>query len=167
VPGKSCRKFDLMRPLFGTLLVITAASPAVAQSSGGAAFSGVRTYWAEKREGCQPLVAVTVKNVSAATIGPIGLRMEVIDTDTKSAFARGEASVPATELPPGRATTITIGGDRDITPLDCLGDMHEAPFSTIHFAIRLTATIGADPAIVQIAAAEPMSDQRVSAGNQP
>ena len=111
------------------------------------------------------MIAVTVKNTSAEPLGPIAFRMEVVDTGTKSVFTRGAVTVPPTELPPGRAKEIAIGGDRDITPHECLGDMHEAPFSTIHFAIHLTATLGQDLAGIEIALAEPMTDQRIPAKN--
>jgi hypothetical protein len=41
--------------------------------------------------------------------------------------------------------------------------MHEMAFSTIHFAIRLTATVGQDPKSVEIARDEPMKEERVPA----
>lgn len=122
------------------------AIPAVAQPApqavGGALFSGIKTYWTQHENGCQPMVAVTIRNPTGAEVGPIGLRVEVIDTDAKSTFGIGTASVPAAELPPGAAKTIAIGADHQITPHDCIGDMHEVPFSTIHFVVRLSATAG-------------------------
>jgi hypothetical protein len=72
-------------------------------------------------------------------------------------------SVPSEELPPGNAKDIAIGGDHEITPHDCLGDMHEAPFSTIHFVIRLTATAGQDPTGIEILRDEPIKDEVVPA----
>jgi hypothetical protein len=154
-----------MRFIFATLLTLTLAAPAVAQSdaprAGGAEFFGLKTYWAQKREGCQPMVSLKIKNTSSGGIGPIQFRMEVVDMDNKSVFASGSALVSSSDLPPGHAQEIAIGGDRDIMPRDCLGDMHEMAFSNIHFAIRLTATVGQDPVAVEIARDEPIKEERV------
>jgi len=154
-----------MRLMFATLLTLAVATTAVAQSdvrrAGGAEFFGVRTYWAEKREGCQPMISVKIENTLSGDVGPIELRMEVVDKDKRSVVAGGLASVPATDLPPGHTKEIAIGGDHDITAHECLGDMHEMAFSTIHFAIRLTAKVGQDPVSVEIARDEPMTDERV------
>ena len=154
-----------MRFIFATLLTLTMAAPAVAQSegthAGGAEFFGLKTYWAQKREGCQPMVSFKIKNTSSGDIGPIQFRMEVVDMDNKSVFASGLASVSSTDLPPGHTQEIAIGGDRDIMPRDCLGDMHETAFSSIHFAIRLSATVGKDPVTVEIARDEPIKEERV------
>jgi hypothetical protein len=156
-----------MRMMLATLLTITLAIPAVAQSdashAGAAEFSGFRTYWAEKREGCQPMVSFTVKNASSGEIGPIDVRMEVLDKDKKSVFASGSASLPALDLPPGHVKDITIGGDHDIAPRDCRGDMHEAAFSDINFAVRLTAAIGQDHTSVEILREAPMKEERIPA----
>ena len=148
----------MMRLMLATFLTVALATGAVAQSdvprAGGAEFSGFKTYWAEKRESCQPMISFKIKNTSPGAIGPIGVRMEV---------ASGLASVPSAELPPGNSKEIAIGGDHEITPHDCLGDMHETAFSTIHFAIRLTATTGQDPTSVEILREEPMKDELVPA----
>jgi hypothetical protein len=156
-----------MRLMLVTLLTMALTASAVAQSdsprAGGAEFFGFKTYWVEKREGCQPTISFNIKNASSGPIGPIEFSMEVVDKDKKSVFAGGLASVPSTDLPPGHTKAIAIGGDHDITAHDCLGDMHEMAFSTIHFAIRLTATVGQDPKSVEIARDEPMKEERVPA----
>jgi hypothetical protein len=148
------------------LTMALATRDAVAQSgvvrAAGGEFSGVKTYWAEKREGCQPMISLTVKNPSSGDIGPIELRMEVMDKDKNVVFARGSASVLATELPPGHTKELAIGGDHDIALHDCLGDMHEMAFSTIHFAVRLTAKANTDTAGVELVRDEPMGDEVVS-----
>ena len=104
------------------------------------------------------MISFSVKNISSEDIGPIKFRLEVVDKDKGSVFAGGAAVVPSSELPPGHTKEIAIGGDHEITPHDCLGDMHEAAFSTIHFAVRLTATAGDDPANIEIVQEEPMKD---------
>ena len=146
--------------------VIRAVAQSDVPQAGGAEFFGFKTYWAEKREGCQPIISFVMKNVLSRNIGPIELHMEVIDHDKNSVFAGGSALLRATELPPGRTKEITIGGDRDITPQECLGDMHESAFSAIHFAVRLTAKVGQDPVIAEIVRDEPMKEERVPAQNQ-
>jgi hypothetical protein len=157
----------VMRLMLVTLLTIAIATPAVAQSdtshAGAAEFVGFKTYWAEKREGCQPMVSFTVKNASSGDIGPIDVHMEVLDKDKKSVFARGFASLPSADLPPGHAKEVVIGGDHDIAPRDCLGDMHEAAFSDINFAVRLTTTIGQDHESVEILRDAPMREERIPA----
>jgi hypothetical protein len=160
-----------MRLLPATLLTtIALATPAVAQSdvarAGGAEFSGFKTYWAEQREGCQPMIAFTIRNGTSGDIGPVKVRMEVVDTDNKSSvFARGLASVPSADLAPGHARKIAIGGDRDITLHDCLGDMHEAPFSSINFVVRLTAEVARDPSPVELMRDQPMKNESMPAPN--
>jgi hypothetical protein len=155
----------LMRTMLTTFLTVALTTGAVARSdvprAGGAEFSGFKTYWAEKRESCQPMISFKIKNTSSGAIGPISVRMEVVDKDKGSVFAGGLASVPSAELPPGNSKEIVIGGDHEIAPHDCLGDMHETAFSTIHFAIRLTATAGEDPTSVEILRDEPMKDELV------
>ena len=154
-----------MRLRLATLLTVALATSAIAQSevprAGGAEFSGFKTYWAEKRESCQPMISFKIKNASSGAIGPINVRMEVVDKDKGTVFAGGLASVPSAELAPGNAKEIAIGGDHEIAPHDCLGDMHETAFSTIHFVIRLTATAGQDPTSVEILRDEPMKDELV------
>jgi hypothetical protein len=158
-----------MRWLLAMPLTAALATSAAAQSgilrAGGAEFLGVKTYWTEKRDGCRPVISFQVKNTSAEEIGPIEFRLEVVDTDSHSVFARGEASLASSDLPPGRSREIAIGGDRDITPLDCLGDMHQIAFSGIHFTVRLNATIGKDAEHGKIAWDTPMSEERVPAQN--
>jgi len=151
-------------------LVITArATPGFAQSditrAGGAEFFGFKTYWADRPDGCRPMVSLTVKNVSAAAVGAIEFRMEVLDKDQNSVFASGSASLAADDLPPGQIRDFAIGVDRPITPRDCRGDMHQSPLSGIHFSVRLTAKIGADPTGVEILPDEPMTQIRVPAQN--
>jgi hypothetical protein len=157
-------EYRLMRLMLSTLLTISLATPAGAQSNlrvGGAEFSGFKTYWAEQREGCKPMISFKIKNTSSGDIEPIEFRMEVVDKDRGAVFAGGSASVPSTEVPPGHTKEIAIGGDHDITPHDCLGDMHESAFSTIHFAIRLTATAG--QASVEVVRDEPIKEELVPA----
>jgi hypothetical protein len=155
-----------MRLMLATLLTSAVATQAVAQSdvvrAGGAEFFGFKTYWAEKREGCQPMISLKIKNPSS---GDLGLHLDVVDKDKNAVFARGQASVPSTELPPGRTKDIAVGGDHDITTHECLGDMHEIAFSGIHFAVRLTAT--ADPAAagVEILRDEAMKEELVREQN--
>jgi hypothetical protein len=155
--------------ILATLLTTALATLAVAQSdvsrAAGAEFSGFKTYWAEKREGCQPMISFKIKNISSEDIGPIDFRMEVVDEDNKTAFAHGTASMPSGDLVPGHTKDIAIGGDHDISALDCLGDMHQTAFSTIHFAIRLTATVGRGSASAEIVRDEPMKEERVPAQN--
>jgi hypothetical protein len=86
--------------------------------------------------------------------------MTVVDNDAKSVFADGAASVPSADLPPGGTKAVIIGGSRDITAHDCLGDMHETPFSTIHFVVRLTAAIGQDSTRIELIADAPMTEDR-------
>ncbi len=154
-----------MRLILATLLTAALATPAVAQSevphAGGAEFFGFKTYWAQKREGCRPMISFKIRNTSSGDVGPIEFHMEVVDNDKKSVFAGGMASVPSTDLPPGQTKEIAIGGDHDITPRECLGDMHEMAFSGIHFVIRLIATVGHDPVGVEIVRDEPMEEDRV------
>jgi hypothetical protein len=160
-------EYRLMRLILATLLTTALAAPAVAQSdvahAGGAEFFGFKTYWAQKREGCRPMISFKIRNTSSGNVGPIEFHMDVVDTDKKSVFAGGLASVPSTELPPGETKEIAIGGDHDITPRDCLGDMHEMAFSGIHFAVRLTATVGQDSTAVEIVQDAPMQEERVPA----
>jgi monoamine oxidase len=87
----------------------------------------------------------------------------VVDKDNASVFARGLASVPST--PPGQTREIAVGGDHDITPRDCLGDMHEVAFSAIHFAVGLTASVGPGHVSVELAHDAPMQEDRVAAPN--
>jgi hypothetical protein len=154
-----------MRTMLATLLATTLTTPAVAQSdvarAGGVEFFGFNTYWAEKPEGCQPIISLKIKNTSSGDIGPIEFRMEVVDNDNGSVFAGGSASVPSTELPTGHTEEMAIWGDHDITLHDCLGDMHQIAFSTIHFAVRLTATVGQDPVRVEIIRDKPMTNELV------
>ena len=156
-----------MRSMLTMLLTMILAVPAVAQSdvahAGGASFSGFKTYWVEQRDGCQPMIAFTIRNSSSGDVGPVQVRMEVVDDDSKSAFASGLASVPSTDLPPGHTRQIAIGGDHDITLHDCLGDMHEAAFSAIHFSVRLIATVGKDAKGIDILRNAPMQQESVPA----
>jgi hypothetical protein len=158
-----------MRLMLATLSTMVLSVSAAAQSdivrAGGAEFSGFNTYWTEKHEGCQPMISFTVKNSSSGDIGPVEFRMEVVDNDRKSVFAGGSASMSSTDLPPGHTKEIAIGGDHDITLHDCMGDMHEAPFSSIHFAIGLSAKIGHDSASVEIVRDQPMKGESVPAKN--
>src|SRR5579864_1966497 len=94
-----------MNPFIAAAFVLLLASPALAQSetarAGGGEFSGFKTYWAEHREGCQPMISFSVKNISSGTIGPIEMRMEVLDKDKKSIFASGSATLAPADLPRG------------------------------------------------------------------
>jgi hypothetical protein len=154
-----------MRMMLATLTTVGLATAAVAQSGtlfgGKAAVSDVKTYWSEKRDGCQPMISFLLKNISAKDTGPIKFRLEVVDKDKGSVFARGSVVVLLSDVPPGHAKALTIGGDHVITPHDCLGDMHEAAFSTIHFAVRLTATASDDPAGIDVLEDEPMKDELI------
>ncbi len=156
-----------MRWMLAMPLTVALATSAVAQSAissaGGAELTDLKTYWAESRDGCRPMVSFQIKNTSVDDIGPIEFRMEVLDKDSHSVFARGMASMASGEPTRGHSKDIVIGGDRDITPLDCLGDMHQAAFSTIHFDVRLTATIGKEGGHGEIVRDEPMSEERVPA----
>jgi hypothetical protein len=153
--------------MLATLLTVALATTSFAQPDvarvDGAEFSGFRTYWTQKRESCQPMISLKIKNTSSGAIGPIRVNMEVVDTDNGSVFAGGLALLPSAELQPGNTKEITIGGDREIAPHDCLGDMHEAAFATVHFVIRLTATAGQDPTSVKILRDEPVKDDVVPA----
>nr|WP_294507299.1 hypothetical protein [uncultured Rhodopila sp.] len=145
------------------------AAPLAARSevvrAGGAEFSGFRTYWAETRDGCQPMVSFRIANTSAGDIRPMAFRLEVVDRDTMSVFASGSASVASGGIPPGRSKDVAIGGDRDISAHDCLGDMHEMAFSAIHFAVRLAATLGGESAGLELMRDQPMTEDRVPARN--
>jgi hypothetical protein len=158
-----------MRSMLVSLLTLALLDPAVAQSNvgsgAGAEFSGSKSYWVQKREGCQPVVALRIKNTTSGTIGPIEFRLDIVDQDNKSVFASGSASVAARDLPPGAIKEIAIGGDHDIMPRDCLGDMHEVAFSAIHFAVRLVAMVGPNPTRVEIMNGEPMTEERVPGEN--
>jgi hypothetical protein len=157
----------MMRIVLASLLAMALVTPAVAQSdvarAGGAEFFDFKTYWAKKPEGCQPMITFKMKNPSSGEIGPIKFSMDIVDKDNGSIFARGLASMPSTELPTGQTKEIAIPGDHDITQHDCLGDMHEVAFSTIHFAVRLTATAGQDPVGVELMQDVPMKDELVPA----
>ncbi|HEY4041767.1 MAG TPA: hypothetical protein VGM32_07965 [Rhodopila sp.] len=156
-----------MRWMLATFLTMTLVFPAVADSDakivGGAAFSDFKTYWAQKRDGCQPMIAFKLENTSPGEIGPIAIRLEVVDTDKGSAFAAGGVSLPSSDLPPGHVKDISIGGDHDISAHDCLGDMHETAFSAVHFLVRLSATAGPDAANVEIVRDVPMQPALVAA----
>jgi hypothetical protein len=158
-----------MRSMLVSLLALVLLDPAIAQSNvgsgAGVEFYGAKTYWMQKRESCQPMVSLNIKNTTAGAIGPIEFHLEIIDQDNKSVVARGEASVVSPDLPPGAVKEIAIGGDHDIMPRDCLGDMHEMAFSSIHFAVRLVATIGQDRTRVEIISDEPITKERVPAEN--
>jgi len=149
------------------MLALASAGPACAQSdvarAGGGEFSAFKTYWAEKRESCTPMISFTIKNVSSGAIEPIEVRMEVLDKDKKSVFAGGSAAIA--DLPPGGTKDIAIGADHDITSRDCIGDMHQIPFSDVHFAVRLTATVGHNASNVEILPEQPMKPDRVPARN--
>jgi len=155
-----------MRLIRATVLTTALATAAIAQSEvpnvPGVAFSGFRTYWVQKRDGCRPVIAFNVRNTSDRDIGAIEFRMEVVDNDKNALFAGGMASVPAGELPPGHSRDLAIGGDHDITAHDCLGDMHETAFSGIHFVVRLSAKSGHDAASVEIVRNEPMTEALVA-----
>ena len=149
------------------MLALASAGPACAQSdvarAGGGEFSAFKTYWVEKREGCTPMISFKIKNVSSGAIEPIKVRMEVLDTDKQSVFAGGSAAIAPADLPPGGTKDIAIGADHDIPSRDCIGDMHQIPFSDIHFAVRLTATVGQNPTHVEILPEQPMKQDRVPA----
>jgi hypothetical protein len=146
-------------------VLLASAGPACAQSdvarAGGGEFSGFKTYWAEKREGCRPMISFRIKNVSSGAIEPIEVRLEVLDKDKKSVFAGGSAAIAPADLPPGGTKDVAIGADHDITSRDCIGDMHQIPFSDIHFAVRLTATVGQNATKVEILPEQPMKQDRV------
>jgi hypothetical protein len=154
-----------MKRFIFVLLALASAGPACAQSdvarAGGGEFSGFKTYWAEKREGCRPMISFRIKNVSSGAIEPIEVRLEVLDKDKKSVFAGGSAAIAPADLPPGGTKDVAIGADHDITSRDCIGDMHQIPFSDIHFAVRLTATVGQNPTKVEILPEQPMKQDRV------
>jgi hypothetical protein len=156
----------MMRPML-VAVAMALALPAFAQSDaprvGGAAFSGFKTYWADRRAGCRPMVSFAVRNDSSEKVGPIDIQMEVLDKDKGAVFAGGAATVASAGLLPGQSAEIAIGGDHDITPRDCRGDMHQSPLSAIHFTVRLTAKIGQDQAGVEILRDEPMTQQRIPA----
>jgi len=156
-----------MKRFIFAVLALASAGPAGAQSdiarAGGGEFSDFKTYWIEKRESCKPMVSFRIRNASSAAIEPIEVRMEVLDEDKKSIFAGGAAAIAPADLPPGATKDIAIGGDHEITSRDCIGDMHQIPFSDIHFAVRLTATVGHNPGNVEILAAQPMKQDRVPA----
>jgi hypothetical protein len=158
-----------MRSVLTWLLALAVLDSAVAQSNvanaAGAEFFGAKTYWMQKRESCQPVVALGIKNTTSGDIGPIELQLEIIDQDNKSVFARGAASVASRDLPPGAVKEIAIGGDHDIMPRDCLGDMHEMAFSSIHFAVRLVAAVGPDRTNVEIISDKAMTEERVAGEN--
>jgi hypothetical protein len=158
-----------MKLFVATAFALSLASPALAQSAtaraGGGEFSGFKTYWAQSREGCRPMISLSVKNVSSGTIGPIDIRMEVVDTDKKSKFASGSATLTPADLPPGGTKNIAIGADQSISSRDCLGDMHQPPLSGIHFAARLTATVSHDADGVEIFPAQPMAEERIPTPN--
>ena len=147
------------------MLALASAGPAWGQSdvarAGGGEFSGFKTYWIERREVCKPMVSFRIKNVSSGAIEPIEVRMEVLDKDKNSIFAAGSAAIAPADLPPGGTKDIAIGADHDITSRDCIGDMHQIPFSDIHFAVRLTATVGHNPTKVEILPEQPMKQDRV------
>jgi hypothetical protein len=154
-----------MKRFIFVMLALASASPAYAQSdtarAGGGEFTDFKTYWVEKRETCKPMVSFRIKNVSSGAIEPIEVRMEVLDKDKKSIFAGGSAAIAPADLPPGATKDIAIGGDHEITSRDCIGDMHQIPFSDIHFAVRLIATVGHNSANVEILPEQPMKQERV------
>ena len=156
-----------MKPFIAAAFALLLASPALAQSetarAGGGEFSGFKTYWAEHREGCQPMISFSVKNINSDTIEPIEIRMEVLDKDKKSIFASGSATLTPADLPRGGSKNIAIGADHSITARDCLGDMHQPPLSGIHFAVRLSATVSQDPNGIEIFPEQPIKEERVPA----
>ncbi len=163
-----------MKRAISAILIMALATPAFAQSdiapadiarAGGAEFFAFKTYWADKPDGCRPMVSFKVRNASSAELGAIDVRMDVLDKDRNSVFADASASVAASDLPPGQIRDVAIAVDRAITPRDCRGDMHQSPLSAIHFSVRLTAKIGADPAGVEILPDEPMTQIRVPTQN--
>jgi hypothetical protein len=156
-----------MKRFIFIMLALASPGPAVAQSdiprAGGGEFTDFKTYWVEKRESCKPMVSFRIKNVSSEAIEPIEVRLEVLDRDKKSIFAVGSAVIAPADLPAGATKDIAIGADQDITSRDCIGDMHQIPFSDIHFAVRLTATVGHNPTNVEILPEQPMKQDRVPA----
>jgi hypothetical protein len=156
-----------MKRFILVMLALASAGPACAQSAiaraGGGEFTDFKTYWLEKRESCRPMVSFRIKNVSSGAIEPIEVRMEVLDQDKKAIFAGGSAVIAPADLPPGATKDVAIGADHDITSRDCIGDMHQIPFSDIHFAVRLTAAVGHDPTNVEILPEQPMKQDRVPA----
>jgi hypothetical protein len=156
-----------MKRFIFIMFALASAGPAGAQSdvarAGGGEFSSFKTYWVEKREGCKPMVSFRIKNVSSGAIEPIEVRMEVLDKDKKSVFAGGSAMIAPADLPPGGTKDIAIGADHDITSRDCIGDMHQIPFSDIHFAVRLTATVDHNATNIEILPEQPMKPDRVPA----
>ena len=156
-----------MKRFIVAVLALASAGPACAQSdvarAGGGEFSGFKTYWVEKREGCKPMISFKIKNISSGAIEPIEVRMEILDKDKKSMFAGGSAAIAPADLPPGGTKDIAIGADHDIPSRDCIGDMHQIPFSDIHFAVRLTATVGPNSTKVEILPEQPMKEERVPA----
>ena len=156
-----------MRSMLATLLTMAVATPAFAQTdisrAGAVELFGLKTYWVKKPDSCQPMISFRIRNTSSEDIGPIEFHMEVVDKDKASIFANGFASIPLSDFPAGHTREMIIGGDHDITPRDCLGDMHEAAFSAIHFAVRLTATVGPDRTGVKVVREEPMKEERVPA----
>jgi len=156
-----------MKPFIAAAIALILASTALAQSeparAGGGEFSSFKTYWAENKEGCQPMISFSVKNVSSDAIGPIEIRMEVLNKDKKSIFASGSATLTPGDLPRGGTKNIAIGADHSISARDCLGDMHQPPFSGIHFAVRLTATLSHDPNGIEIFPEQPIKEESVPA----
>jgi len=156
-----------MKRFIFIMFAVASAGPACAQSdvarAGGGEFSNFKTYWLEKRESCKPMVSFRIKNVSSGAIEPIEVRMEVLDKDKKSVFAGGSAMIAPADLPAGGTKDIAIGADQDITSRDCIGDMHQIPFSDIHFAVRLTATVDHNPTNIEILPEQPMKQDRVPA----
>src|ERR1700761_8817687 len=107
-----------MRMTLAALLTLAPGIGAVAQSYlprfGNAEFSGFKTFWVQKPEGCQPMISFNIKNISSGAIGPIRVLMDVVDKDRDSVFAGGVIVVPSDELPPGKAKEVVIGGDHEI-----------------------------------------------------
>lgn len=158
-----------MRLMLTTLLTMAIALPAFAQTdvlrAGAAELFSFKTYWVTKPESCQPMISFKIRNTSTGNLGPIEFHMEVLDKDKDTVFARGLASIPLSDLPLDHTEEIIIGGDRDITPRECMGDMHEAAFSAIHFAIRLTATVRQASLSVEVVREEPMTKESIPAQN--
>ena len=88
------------------------------------------------------MISFNIKNASSGPIGPIEFRMEVVDKDKKSVFAGGLASVPSIDVPPGHTKRNRHRRRPRHHGPRPPGDMHEMAFSTIHFAIWVTATVG-------------------------
>lgn len=158
-----------MKPVIAAAFALLLASPALAQSdtarAGGGEFWGFKTYWAQSREACRPMISFSVKNASSGPIGPMEIRMEVVDTDKKAKFAGGSATLAPADLPPGATKDIAIGADQSISSRDCVGDMHQPPLSGIHFAVQLSATVGQDPKGIEIFPQQPIKEQLVPARN--